>query len=84
MFGTIKKRFIHGSDIWPLHGDLSFDFKGSGVTECVSHRWLDLDFSEQDFGDTKTVYFPEEELLAWCHYRFSSEGGEGFFLLRKS
>ena len=59
-----QKKDIHGSDICPLHDDFSFDFKGSGVTESVSHRWLDLDFSEQDFGDTKTVYFLEEELLA--------------------
>ena len=47
-----------------LHDDFSFDFKGSGVTESLSHRWLDLDFSEQDFGEAKTVYFLEEELLA--------------------
>ena len=55
---------FHGSDLCPFHDDFSFDCKGSGVTESVSHRWLDLDFSEQDFGDTKTVYFLEEELLA--------------------
>ena len=66
MFGSVKKGVsnIHGSDICPFHDDFSFDCKGSGVTDSVSDRWLDLDFSEQDFGDTITVYFPEEELLA--------------------